>query len=582
MNWPKQGATTEHRFRYEDLLGSLLGTTDIDGYRSAEYGYTDYGAPLWRKVLFDGQDSRISSLAHSTPSSGYTTINLSGTPLSTDALNGAELVIARPTSAGDRYITATVYDTTSSTIVIGDAGGASGPVYAALNSVTQGFVVFDFNDQNIAGAPSYSSGGKWTSAPAYSAPDTTCTDSAASFAAFQEGWIIEIDAEFPQYTMIAKSRTATTFTIAGDAHNLGASGSRYRAYAPPGVDATNGTLKLDVIEAGSRYLWASYRYMPPQVGYNDAGTTRGAQTGNNKLGQYHCWNREYDPATGRWTTTDAMSWPWWNLQSYSDDNPVSRCDSSGLEWLGLKYDTIGTPWWGSGAFEWRVRWGVKGFVWSSRDLWIVQNMLLRYIALDCTTDQPAIPPLWVNYLEAWSVGAVWPGDGHIAVACRTLGLIPVSGPLKPMADLNGTVKLFSRSTPALKAGLMLVHRSRTPAVCVTNTPSMKIRGAASRMRRYEAHAIGGDCGMLGTPAPVRLPQKQSPSLPDSRGCYSIPGGPISMFCPIGVSLAQIPGWRPPILDKLIVGEPMQNKRHFLCTTLVSICFVMTAIRNGTK
>ncbi len=401
-------------------------------------------------------------------------------------------------------------------------------------------MVFDFNDQNIAGAPSYSSGGKWTSAPSYSAPDTTCTDSAASFATFQEGWIVEINAEFPQYTMIAKSRTATTFTIAGDAHNLGASGSRYRAYAPPGVDATNGTLKLDVIEAGSRYLCASYRYMPPQVGYNDAGTTRGAQTSNNKLGQYHCWNREYDPATGRWTTTDAMSWPWWNLQSYSDDNPVSRCDSSGLEWLGLKYDTIGTPWWGSGAFEWRVRWGVKGFVWSSRNLWIVQNMLLRYIALDCNTDQP-VDQLWVNYLEAWSVGAVWPGGWAYSSGLQDTWSHSGLGPSQSYGRLEwyGEVVFAKHSGPESwpHAGSSFPYpgslRYQHPVNQNTWSGFKNAKVRSSRYWRRLWHTWNTCSGAAAA--------KQSPSLPDSRGCYSIPGGPISMFCPIGVSLAQIPG-----------------------------------------
>lgn len=50
----------------------------------------------------------------------------------------------------------------------------------------------------------------------------------------------------------------------------------------------------------------------------------------NKLGQYHCWNRVYDPAQGRFTTPDPAASPWSDLQDYVGGNPVSRSDPSGL------------------------------------------------------------------------------------------------------------------------------------------------------------------------------------------------------------------------------------------------------------
>ena len=59
-----------------------------------------------------------------------------------------------PISTGDRYITARVSDATSSTIVVADVGGASAPVYDALNGQAQGFVVYDFH----TGDPSTCSG----------------------------------------------------------------------------------------------------------------------------------------------------------------------------------------------------------------------------------------------------------------------------------------------------------------------------------------------------------------------------------------------------------------------------------------
>lgn len=173
------------------------------------------------KILFDGQDSRVSSLTANSPSSGYTTITLTTSPFSTDLLNGRELVIARPTNAGDRYITATVNDTTANTIVVIDAGGTSAPVYLALNGQTQGFVVYDFNDKAITNAAAYSTGGKWTSGPSHASGVTTLTDSGAAFISAQIGWIIEVDAEFPQYTLTVLGRTSgTQITVKGDVTTL--------------------------------------------------------------------------------------------------------------------------------------------------------------------------------------------------------------------------------------------------------------------------------------------------------------------------------------------------------------------------
>jgi hypothetical protein len=49
--------------------------------------------------------------------------------------------------------------------------------------------------------------------------------------------------------------------------------------------------------SGSRYLYGSMRYMPPQAGFDISGTIYGAQPGTNKPGNYIGMNT-YDPATG--------------------------------------------------------------------------------------------------------------------------------------------------------------------------------------------------------------------------------------------------------------------------------------------
>ncbi len=224
------------RFLGHNAHGSLISVTDLNGYRTDMYVYTDYDAAAHHKVIFDGQDWRISSVAADTPGPGKTTITIAGTTgLSTELLNGCELVISRPTSSGDRYITARVDDTTSTTIVVTDAGSTSAPVYLALNGQTQGFVVCDFHTGDNT------TGGTWTEAPGYNSMLglTRFTDSTASFAAFMLGWTVILDVEKPSFlTIFGVPPGGLSVEVRGDASGLAASGAKYRVIAPPGVDST--------------------------------------------------------------------------------------------------------------------------------------------------------------------------------------------------------------------------------------------------------------------------------------------------------------------------------------------------------
>ncbi|MDH5644145.1 MAG: hypothetical protein OEY63_08085, partial [Gemmatimonadota bacterium] len=297
------GSTTEWRFRHEDQLGSLTGTTDASGYRTQEFDYLDYGHPVRRDVLYDGQIARISSTSYA---SNVTTITLASADLTADELNGAELWIARPDESSNRILTTRVTDTTTTTIVIDDVGGVIDAALYSNPTVLSGFVVYDFNDSSETAAPANHMGGNWTSAPSNSGGSsgtTTFTDSNAAFDAYQIGWLLSPDVTLPSYLVIT-ARTATTLTVQGDASTLAASGDTYRVHAPPGVLTGTGTLDPDPIIQGTRYLWAQYKYVPPQVGHDSAGTTYGAQSGTNLAGSYYCWNRTYDPMTGRWTTPD--------------------------------------------------------------------------------------------------------------------------------------------------------------------------------------------------------------------------------------------------------------------------------------
>ena len=120
---------------------------------------------------------------------------------------------------------------------------------------------------------------------------------------------------------------------------------RYHIAAPPGVcgpntgtsySATGATAdprdrnKANASNPGSRYLWAGYMYLTPIVGVWNGSSIQGSQSGINKLGQYHCWNRTYDVSTGRWTTPDPAATPWWNLFDYADGQVGTMSDPTGL------------------------------------------------------------------------------------------------------------------------------------------------------------------------------------------------------------------------------------------------------------
>ena len=100
--------------------------------------------------------------------------------------------------------------------------------------------------------------------------------------------------------------------------------------------AARGTWQTDPHHGGTRYLWAGYRYQPPQMGFwvdppGAAGLgIYGAASGTNRLGQYYCWNRTYDLNLGRWTTPDPVATPWWNLGDYTRGMPTRPTDPNGL------------------------------------------------------------------------------------------------------------------------------------------------------------------------------------------------------------------------------------------------------------
>ncbi|GIK53798.1 MAG: hypothetical protein BroJett014_27710 [Planctomycetota bacterium] len=204
---------------------------------------------------------------------------------------------------------------------------------------TDPYVIAKLPYANLA----YSTAGQWT-AENFASGETTLTDSSATFNSYMVGWQIILDMEFPVAQVITAVPTATTLKVAGDVRTLTDPGKFYILFAPPWVDPATGTLAeiitegedvdWNVLEKGSLYLWAGYRYMFPMVGFDDGGNTVGAQAGTNKLGNYHCNNRVYSIGHGRWLSPDQAASPFFNLFDYTGHRPTNRSDPSGLFMMG--------------------------------------------------------------------------------------------------------------------------------------------------------------------------------------------------------------------------------------------------------
>ena len=302
---------TEHRFRHADVQSRLIGVTDLAGYRTAEYGYTDWGTPMLRPVVFDGPRARITSVLPDLPLAGQTTLVLNTNSLTAGELAGRELCVAIPLDPADRYRTATVLGNTSNTLVVGDPLAR---IYAALNGTSQGFVVFDFNDTSVPGAATFSSGGLWDVEAQYSSSGdaTTFTHTLAEFAAYQAGWMATVDAEGGGYLSVSAIPASTGVELRGQAQSLSGIGKRYRVYAPVGVDAATGATGVGLVRQGSRYLLGSQRYVGPISGFYNGQTILGAQPGKGHQGLHLKQGREFDPALGRYRAPAARGGTWLN------------------------------------------------------------------------------------------------------------------------------------------------------------------------------------------------------------------------------------------------------------------------------
>ncbi|MBK8205159.1 MAG: hypothetical protein IPK87_00065 [Planctomycetes bacterium] len=191
---------------------------------------------------------------------------------------------------------------------------------------------------------------------------TSYAEASSEYAVLERGWVYDSGSDmtvyfdmvngFPAFTgnwtfvpniakpchMQAQGVDGNLLYFKGDTRNLAdPETDRYMLLPPAGVSATTGAYakpedlgENDYTDRGTMWLWSGYLYVTPQVGHDVTGTTYGAQSGGNLLGSYHCWNRVYEPATGRWTAPDPAASPWWSLIIYSLGLPIAATDPSGL------------------------------------------------------------------------------------------------------------------------------------------------------------------------------------------------------------------------------------------------------------
>jgi hypothetical protein len=122
----------------------------------------------------------------------------------------------------------------------------------------------------------------------YSSGVSTYTNNSANFEDWMLGWLFTPDVNEPCYLQIIEVTSATSIKVKGDARGLSEPDDQWRIHAPPGVDNTTGGLHTDLTTSGSRYLYGSMRYMPPQAGFEVVGTVYGRQGGESQWGTVYC------------------------------------------------------------------------------------------------------------------------------------------------------------------------------------------------------------------------------------------------------------------------------------------------------
>jgi len=156
------------------------------------------------------------------------------------------------------------------------------------------------------------------------------------------GWHLQPDVNVPVYLPIINASNGT-IAVSGMYTHLGGAGTRFRIFAPPGVNRNNvfgtavapdaGRLSRWVSSESSRYLYKGYRFESPLAGLR-GGTNQDIakrQHGANFGGMYYTLHRHYDPVFMRFTSPDPLAAPFYNLYHYAGNSPARYLDPDGLQ-----------------------------------------------------------------------------------------------------------------------------------------------------------------------------------------------------------------------------------------------------------
>jgi RHS repeat-associated protein len=182
------------------------------------------------------------------------------------------------------------------------------------------------------------------------------------------GWVLQPDINQQVFVPIRSVDVGqSTITLAGGYAGLGTAGTRFRIYAPPGVQRRSysaGAHSRPVASAQTRHLYMGYRYESPMAGRMEnaapeVAQTKGRQEGKNFTGLYYTLHRHYDPFLMRFTSPDPIASPFYNLFHYAGNNPAGYFDPDGLERKRRRMET-GGEWLFRKLYEWeRDGGGVK-------------------------------------------------------------------------------------------------------------------------------------------------------------------------------------------------------------------------------
>lgn len=287
---------------------TALGDTHKPGDRVFEYDYTEQGLTMDRPILVDGRAGKLLSV--SADGLGTTSVTFSDDLPPVDLL-AAEIRVASPGASSNRLLFSNVSGTAGSptnTLLFSDP---SEYIYDILDA-GGGFTVLPFYEDYW--------GGTWDTVSYNGVSGRTELTGSFGLEMVSLGETVHLGdivvanllQPMPLHIEVLDINNPgdDTLEVEGDITAFVTAGDRFRVHqkSPYKYDFSD-ELKQGPCDWGARYTWSGYRRMPWH--WSRAGED-----------PYHTWNRWYLPSIGRWTSPDAATYPWTNLQA------LTHCDGT--------------------------------------------------------------------------------------------------------------------------------------------------------------------------------------------------------------------------------------------------------------